>query len=120
LLPYIDQTVLTLLLANIEEAERRGATAAVKRLNEVWERVTAVMRAAIPPEVQLLYALTEADYPDGTRQILRDNKALITPQFLEFLEQSIKALEEEPGEDGERQETIRHLKNVLTQARLGV
>ncbi|MCX7853182.1 MAG: CpXC domain-containing protein [Caldilineales bacterium] len=120
MLPYIDQTVLTLLLANIEEAERRGATAAVKRLTDVWERVTAALKAAIPPEVQLLYALTEADYPDGTRQILRDNKALVTPQFLEFLEQSIKALEEEPGEDGERRETIRHLKNVLTQARLGV
>ncbi len=120
LLPYVDQTVLTLLLANIEEAERRGATAAVKRLNEVWERLTAAMKAAIPPEVQLLYALTEADYPDGTRQLLREHKDLVTPQFLQLLEQSIQSLEAEPGDDAERRDTIRHLKNVLTQARLGV
>jgi hypothetical protein len=120
LLPYVDQTVLTLLLANIEEAERRGATAAVKRLTTVWERLTAAMKAAIPPEVQLLYALSEADYPDGTRQILREHKDLVTPQFLEFLEQSIQSLEAEPGEDAERRDTIRHLRNVLTQARLGV
>lgn len=120
LLPYIDQTVLSLLLANIEEAERRGATAAVKRLNEVWERLTAAMKAAIPPEVQLLYALVEADYPDGTRRILREHKDLVTPQFLQFLEQSIQNLEAEPGDDAERRHTIRHLKNVLTQARLGV
>jgi hypothetical protein len=78
------------------------------------------MKAAIPPEVQLLYALSEADYPDGTRQILREHKDLVTPQFLEFLEQSIQSLEAEPGEDAERRDTIRHLRNVLTQARLGV
>ncbi len=120
LLPYVDQTVLSLLLANIEEAERRGATAAVKRLNEVWERLTAAMKAAIPPEVQLLYALVEADYPDGTRRILREHKDLVTPQFLQFLERSIQNLEAEPGDDAERRHTIRHLKNVLTQARLGV
>jgi len=120
LLPYVDQTVLTLLLANIEEAERRGATAALKRLNEVWERLTAAMKAAIPPEVQLLYALTEADYPDGTRQILREHKDLVTPQFLQLLEESIQSLEAEPGDDAERRNTIRHLRNVLTQARLGV
>ena len=34
---YIDQNFLSVLATNLQEAERRGATAAFKRLQEVWD-----------------------------------------------------------------------------------
>lgn len=119
MLPYIDQTVMGLLMANIEDAEKRGATAALQRLKEVWDTITDAMDEAVPPEMHLLYALTDADYPDGTRAILKENKEQITPEFLEFLQSAIESIEKTPSDDPEQQNAIRHLRNVLTQARLG-
>lgn len=137
MLPYLDQTVMALLMANIEDAERRGATAAVQRLKQLWETITVAMEANVPPELRLLYALTDAPYPDGTRAILKENKDKIDESFLSFLQTAIESLEKDasapsqspepsagaaegPADAEERAAVIRHLKNVLTQARLGV
>lgn len=120
MLPYIDQTVMGMLMGNIEEAQKRGATAAVQRLRQVWDAIVAAMEQAVPPEMQLLYALTDADYPDATRAILKENKDQITPEFLSFLQSAIEAIEKDGDGGAEQQQVARHLRNVLTQARLGV
>lgn len=120
MLPYIDQTVMGLLVSNIEEAERRGATAAVQRLRQVWDVIVAAMEEAVPPEMRLLYALTDAEYPDGTRAILKDHKDQVNAEFLTFLQAAIESIEKEGAGDAEQQQVARHLRNVLTQARLGV
>lgn len=119
-LPLIDQTVMSLLLTNIQEAEKRGATAAVQRLKQVWDVIVAAMEEGVPPEMRLLYALTESEYPDGTRAILKENKEQIDDAFLSFLQTAIEAVEKEGAADPEQIKVARHLKNVLTQARLGV
>lgn len=120
MLPYIDQAVMGLLAANIEEAEKRGAKAAATRLKQVWDAIVTAMDAALPPEMRLLYALIDADYPDGTRAMLRENKDQITPEFLALLQSAIDATEKESAGNSEQQDVVRHLRNVLTQARLGV
>lgn len=120
MLPYIDQTVMGILVSNIEEAEKRGAAAAVQRLKQVWDTIVAAMEQAVPPEMQLLYALTDADYPDGTRAILKENKDRLTPEFLGFLQSAIESIERDGAGDSDQQKVARHLRNVLTQARLGV
>ncbi|MCW5860911.1 MAG: hypothetical protein KIS63_21635, partial [Caldilineales bacterium] len=120
MLPYIDQAVMGLLAANIEEAEKRGAKAAATRLKQVWDAIVTAMDAALPPEMRLLYALTDADYPDGTRAILKENKEHITPEFLALLQSAIDATEKDAADNSEQQDVVRHLRNVLTQARLGV
>ncbi len=120
MLPYIDQTVMGMLLGNIEEAEKRGAAAAVQRLKQVWDVIVAAMEEAVPPEMRLLYALTEAEYPDGTRAVLKEHKDQVDANFLTFLQSAIESIEKEATEDAEQQKVARHLRNVLTQARLGV
>ncbi|MCO6450323.1 MAG: hypothetical protein J5I90_05985 [Caldilineales bacterium] len=121
MLPYIDQTVMSLLLANIRDAEKRGAQAAVQRLTELWSLIVAATEEAMPPELRLLYQITDAEYPEGTRAVLKEHKAEITPEFLEFLKSSIDTIEQQDdGDPTERAAVARHLRNVLTQAQLGV
>ncbi|NOX62462.1 MAG: hypothetical protein GXP42_11050 [Chloroflexi bacterium] len=120
MLPYIDQTVMTVLLANIEEAQQRGATAASERLKELWRIITETMEQAIPPEIRLLYLLTEAEYPQGVKAVLQEHKEEITPEFLDFLRESIEAIEKQAADDENQKAVARHLRNVLTLAQLGV
>ena len=120
MLPMIDQGVMSLLLANINEAEQRGAAAAAGRLRELWELIVEAMEQNVPPEMRLLYDLAEAEYPEGTRAILRDRKGEVNEQFLGLLQTTIRSMEQEAGDDAERVRLARHLRNVLTQARLGV
>ena len=116
----IDQGVMSLLLGNINEAEQRGATAAVGRLRQLWDLIVTAMEQTVPPEMRLLYDLAEAEYPEGTRALLRDHKSEINEQFLGLLQTTIQSMEQEAGDDAERVRLARHLRNVLTQARLGV
>ena len=60
---YIDQNFLSVLATNLQEAERRGATAAFKRLQEVWDKAVDLINAGSPPEMRLLNELLDADYP---------------------------------------------------------
>ena len=120
MLPMIDQGVMSLLLGNINDAEQRGATAAAGRLKQLWDLIVAAMEQNVPPEMRLLYDLAEAEYPEGTRTLLRDHKSEINEQFLGLLQTTIQSMEQEAGDDAERVRLARHLRNVLTQARLGV
>ena len=118
-LPYIDQTVISVLLSNIDNAEKRGAKAAAQRLRDLWEMINKQMEETIPPELHLLYLLTDAEYPEQTREILRQHKDQVNAEFLTFLKESIQAIEKEAATDPERGDVVRHLRNVLTQAQLG-
>ena len=120
MLPMIDQGVMSLLLGNINDAEQRGATAAAGRLKQLWDLIVAAMEQTVPPEMRFLYDLAEAEYPEGTRALLREHKSEINEQFLGLLQTTIQSMEQEAGDDAERVRLARHLRNVLTQARLGV
>ena len=120
LLPYIDQTVMAVLQANIAQAEQQGATAAAQRLRELQKTIVEVTEQAVPPEIRLLTLLTAAEYPNEVKAVLREHKDEITPEFLDFMRETIEAIEKEAGDDEERKAMARHLRNVLTLAQLGV
>ncbi len=120
MLPLIDQGVMSLLLSNINDAEQRGAAAAAGRLRQLWDLIVTAMEENVPPEMRLLYALAEAEYPEATRALLREHKDEVNEQFLAMLRATIESMEKETTEDPERAQVARHLRNVLTQAQLGV
>ena len=117
-LPLIDQNVMSYLMMNIEEAAQRGAVAAVERLRELLEIITAALEASLPPEVALFLKLLSAEYPNGTRALLREHKSGLTPEFFAYFEGNLNKAEEEAQTDPDRKAMARHLRNVLTQARL--
>lgn len=119
MLPYIDQLVLTLLSANISQAEEQGAIAAANRLHQLQDAIIKRLQDAMPPQLVLLMELAEADYPDQTRTLLKENKELLDQDFFGYLEANIAQLESADTDDERRDQTLRHFRNVLTQARVG-
>ncbi|MCS6844245.1 MAG: CpXC domain-containing protein [Caldilineales bacterium] len=109
----IDETFLSVLAANLQEAERRRADQALEKLQAVWDAVMEIVEQSAPPEVALINRLLAADYPRQTRQILAENKAMLTDQFMEALD----ALASQMEANGDAQ-VARRLRQIRSQAQL--
>lgn len=110
---YIDQNFLSVLSANLQEAEKRGAGAAMQRLQEVWDVAVDMINQGSPPEVRLINELLLAEYPGETRKLLAENRALVTAEFIEALSELAERLEAE----GETEMATR-LRQIRSQAQL--
>lgn len=112
----LDDTFLAVLSANMQQAQRRGARAAFQRMAAIYEEIVKLMQESMPPEVQLVNALLAADYPEGTRALLKEQQAQITPEFMDLLSR----LAEEIGARGDPEsvETAKRLRDIHTQATL--
>jgi len=110
---YIDQNFLSVLSANLQEAEKRGASAATHRLQEVWNVAMGMITQGAPPEVRLVNDLLQAEYPGETRKLLSENRALVTADFIEALSELAVQMEAE----GEAEMAAR-LRQVRSQAQL--
>lgn len=110
---YVDQNFLTVVSANLQEAEKRGATAAMRRLQEVWDAAIDLINQASPPEVRLVNQLLLAEYPGETRKLLAENRAVVTPDFIEALSELAGQMEAE----GEAEMAAR-LRQIRSQAQL--
>jgi hypothetical protein len=110
---YIDQNFLAVVSTNLQEAEKRGATAAVRRLQEVWDATIAMINQASPPEVRLVNQLLMAEYPAETRKLLGDHRDLVTTDFIEALSE----LAEQMAAEGEADMATR-LRQIRSQAQL--
>ncbi|MCB0240960.1 MAG: hypothetical protein KDH08_20515, partial [Anaerolineae bacterium] len=110
---YIDQTFLSVVGANLEDAKSRGAGAAVRRLQEVWDSAIELLNINSAPEVALLNELLTAEYPGGTRKILSDNREVITQEFIDALEELIAQVQSEGGD-----EVAQRLRQIRSQAQL--
>ncbi len=97
--PYIDQNFLSVVSANLQEAEKRNATAAMRRLQEVWNAAVNMINQASPPEVQLVNQLLMAEYPAGTRKLLAESRDLVTADFVEALSELAEQMEAEGAPD---------------------
>ena len=108
----IDDTFLGFLVANIQQAEKAKATAAVRRLRAVYDQAVKILQESMPADLQLLNQLLTAPDESTVRQLLKDNRATITPQFVE----SLKPLETEMRESGraELADRIRSLRAQMT------
>jgi hypothetical protein len=109
----IDDTFLSFLLANIQQAERAKATAAVRRLRAVYDQAVQILQESMPADLQLLNKLLTAPDEAAVRQMLKENRATITPEFIE----SLKPLENEMRNNG-RAELADRIKSLRAQMTL--
>lgn len=110
---FIDQSFLSVVSANLQEAERRKATAAVRRLKEVWDASVNMINQASPPEVQLVNQLLLAEYPGETRKLLAEQRDLVTADFIEALSELAEQMEAEGVPD-----MAARLRQIRSQAQL--
>ena len=83
----IDENFLGLLAGNIERAEKSGATAAARRLRQVYDMALAMLQDQMPPEVQLINQLLNAPDKAAQRKILQENRSLLSQDFVQALRQ---------------------------------
>lgn len=83
----IDETFLGLLAGNIDRAEKNNATAAARRLREIYDAALDILQERMPPEMRLINQLVNAPDKGAMRKLLDDNRNLLTPEFVEALRQ---------------------------------
>jgi hypothetical protein len=110
---FVDQNFLTVVSANLQEAEKRGATAAMRRLQEVWDAAVDMINQASPPEVRLVNQLLLAEYPGETRKLLAENRAVVTAEFIDALNELAGQMEAEGESD-----MATRLRQIRSQAQL--
>jgi hypothetical protein len=104
----IDESFLALLAANIQQAERNKATAAARRLRQIYEQAVTILQENLPPDLRLLNQLLSAGDEATVRKLLKENRALLSKEFVD----SLKPLETEMrdagrGEVADRIKTLR-------------
>ena len=82
----IDQAFLALLRNNVQAAQQQGATAAAKRFQTVYEQALSVIEERMPPEQRLLIQLINAPDEAAARKALRENKHLLSKEFITVME----------------------------------
>jgi hypothetical protein len=70
-----------------------------------------LLEERLPPEVRLINQLLNAPYPDGTRQLLEDQREVLNPEFVAALDQLIAELEQAGDTDN-----ANHMRQVKSQA----
>ena len=101
----IDQSFMALLVAEMQEAQEEGNEEAVKSLQAVWEILMRLSEESLPPVVRLLNRLMAVEDGGNIDKLLEVNRALVTPQFVEMLEQAQAGMQEDeeaPPESAER------------------
>jgi len=114
-LEEIDSVFLSVLEANIVQNEQMGRPEMAEVLRAVRNAIVEVLEESAPPEIRLIGQLLEAAYPDETRQILADNQAMVTQEFVRLMELVIRDLADRGDEQKSRQ-----LQGIRAQARLMV
>lgn len=110
---YIDEGFLALLAAQIQTAEQNGATGAARRMREIYDEALGLLQESLPPELRLLNDLLSAPDDATVRTLLKENRDLLTPDFLS----SLQPLEDEMRAAG-RTEVADRLKTLRGQVSL--
>jgi hypothetical protein len=120
----LDNTFMVVLSANMQEAQRRGRKASFERMATIYEEIMAMVEEGMPSEVRLINELLRVPYPDGTRALLKEHQAEVTPEFLQLLDQMIADLParaeqaESAEEKQELTDSAKRLRDVKAQAML--
>jgi hypothetical protein len=108
----LDDLFFGVLAANMQQAQADKRNDWVEKLRQIGDMATAVLQEHLPPEVRLVQQLLQAAYPDGTRQLLTEQRTLVTPQFLQALETLVTDLQ-----SNGRSKAAEHVRQVLEQAK---
>lgn len=112
-LEEVDETFLSLLAANAQQAERSKATAAARRLRQIYDLALAILQEQMPQDLRLLNDLLNAPDEAAVRQLLKDNRSLLTKEFVDAL----RPIETEMREAG-RGEVADRVKSLRAQVAL--
>ncbi len=105
-LPEINDFFIEALKEELQLARQKGYLDRVDKM----QKIVGVLQAASapPPEVQLIEQLLSAPDDEGARQILQQNEAKITPEFLQLL----NSVADQSQSEGQNPEISQRLRQV--------
>jgi hypothetical protein len=116
----IDDMFMSVLAANMQRAEKENNAELLERFEMVYDEVMSLIEAGLPPEVQIINELLRAPYPDGTRALLQEYRAEITPEVLDLMNAMAEDMAQRADDSSEFANTAKRLKDIRTQAMLMV
>lgn len=111
-LERIDEPFMMVLSANIQDAQQKGQVGVAEALSRIAAIIFTLLEEQLPPELRFINQLLRLSYPEGTRQFLESNRAMLTPQVIG----EMNKLAERLTANGQT-EALQHLKLVMDQAR---
>lgn len=109
----IDESFLAMLAANIQAAQRNNATAAARRLQQVYEQALSILREQLPDDVRILNELIAAPDKATLNQLLKEYRSKFTKEFMASMQEVEGQLR-----DAGRKEIADRLKSVRSQIAL--
>jgi hypothetical protein len=110
-LARIDDLFLSVLASNLEAAEREGRSRDMQLLRRVGDTLMKLIRESQPPVIQFINELLEADYPEGTRNLLEQRRDQLDERLLELM----SAVSEDLARGG-RETAAERLRQIRQQA----
>jgi hypothetical protein len=112
-LPEMDSVFISVLEANIAQSQQSDEHEAEAQLRAVRDMIVEVLQESAPPEIRFINQLLQAEYPDETRAMLRENQARLDDDMLSLFDALIGDL----AERGDT-ETSERLAQIKAQAQL--
>ena len=114
-LQEMDSVFISVLEANIAQSQEEHQHDLEAKLNSIRNAIFEVLQESAPPQVRFINQLLQADYPDGTRAMLRDNQAQLNDELLTMFDMLASDLAERGDtETSERLQQIRAQAQLLT------
>lgn len=85
----LDEAFMYVLSARMAEAEQKGRQADFAALAEIQEAIMGLVEDQMPPEIQLINHLVQAETPAQEAAILDANRDLLSPELVAVIDQII-------------------------------
>jgi hypothetical protein len=108
----IDDAFIQVVQMNLQTAEQRGDQNALQMLRAMQDIAMQVISERQPPEVQIVGALMQAEYPDGTRAILEEIKEFADDRIITVMIQYADQLSQQ-----DRSDLAAKMTKIMVQAR---
>jgi hypothetical protein len=84
-LEQVDDLFMSVLASALDSAQQSGQTARVEKLEKVSAALLELIQESQPPEVRFINELLTAEYPEGTRALLEENRDRLDGSLLELM-----------------------------------
>jgi len=107
----LDVLFMAILGAALHNAQERGESEQVQRLQAISEAALEILREDLPPALRFVNELLAAQDPQETQQLLQERRAELDAELLELLGTLAADLEKQ-----QRPQTAQRLREIRTQA----
>jgi hypothetical protein len=108
----IDDSFLQVVQMSAQSASQRGDEKTMQALEAIYEIAMQVMSERQPPEVQIVNALVQAEYPEETKKILEEVKEMADDRLITVMIQYADQFSQQ-----DRSDLAAKLTKIIVQAR---